>query len=280
MLRFRTTRFARSTTWTVSLALHAGLALAGGRALSRFSAVESLPIPVELDWGTPPALVPDAHATEPSNVLAHVSAHTDPHVVAADARPRDPTLVHARAAPPAHTPASEAIQPSDVSSSPGASLDETPARQESPPLFVLTAIGVRAKTEATTAVETGAVADQRGAVGRRGTADVGASPGAASDGAERVFAESAVDVPARLLAPSTVEYPAEARATGVEADVPVEIVLDERGTVASARSLGSAGYGFDEAALRAVRHLRFTPALRAGRAVRVRMRWPVVFRLR
>jgi len=171
------------------------------------------------------------------------------------------------------------MQPVAASASPGASLDEPPTSPQSPPLFVMTAAGMRAKT--TDAVEAGALGDRLGAGGRSGAGDVdvGAS-GAASDGAETVFAEAAVDVPARLLAPSTVEYPAEARASGVEAEVPVEIVLDERGAVTSARSLRPAGYGFDEAALRAVRLLRFAPALRAGRAVRVRMRWPVVFRLR
>jgi len=41
-----------------------------------------------------------------------------------------------------------------------------------------------------------------------------------------------------------------------------------------------AGYGLDEAALTAIRAYRFSPAVRAGRAVPVRMRWVVQFRLR
>jgi outer membrane biosynthesis protein TonB len=41
-----------------------------------------------------------------------------------------------------------------------------------------------------------------------------------------------------------------------------------------------AGYGLDDAAARAIRDYRFSPAIRAGRPVAVRMRWTVQFRLR
>ena len=47
-----------------------------------------------------------------------------------------------------------------------------------------------------------------------------------------------------------------------------------------ARALTHVGYGLDEAALRAIRAYRFSPARRAGRPVPVRMRWSVQFRLR
>jgi len=50
--------------------------------------------------------------------------------------------------------------------------------------------------------------------------------------------------------------------------------------VTSAVGLGRAGFGLDEAARQAVTRYRFSPALRDGRAVRVRMRWIVQFRLR
>jgi protein TonB len=266
MLRPLTDLFARSTTWTASLAIHAGLALAGGRALSGPTTAESPPIEVELAWEAPPSPAPAVDATEPWNVLAHVSAHTHPHDADQGARPHDPSLVHA----PAHEVA-RPEPPADATS-----LDATPhTTQQNPPVFVLTVAGMRAKTETSELVATHAFG-----AGEGGGAGGGASQGTELGGAGPVLAESAVDVPARLLARSTVEYPAEARAGGVEADVPVEIVLDERGTVTSSRALSRAGYGFDDAALRAVRQLRFTPALRAGRAVRVRMRWPVVFRLR
>jgi TonB family protein len=76
-----------------------------------------------------------------------------------------------------------------------------------------------------------------------------------------------------------VTYPDLARAADVEADVPLELVVDEVGAVIDAHVLRPAGLGLDAAALAAVRRYRFTPAERAGRPVRVRMRWSVEFRL-
>jgi protein TonB len=65
----------------------------------------------------------------------------------------------------------------------------------------------------------------------------------------------------------------------VEADLPLEIVVGTDGRVGSARPLAHARYGLDEAALRALLHYRFSPAMRGGRAVPGRMRWVVQFRL-
>ena len=48
----------------------------------------------------------------------------------------------------------------------------------------------------------------------------------------------------------------------------------------SARAVVRAGYGLDDAAVRAIRDYRFSPAIRAGSPVAVRMRWTVQFRLR
>jgi len=94
------------------------------------------------------------------------------------------------------------------------------------------------------------------------------------------FGEGDVNEPARLMTPSPLVYPAAARAAAIELDFPVEIVVDPTGRVVTARPLRHAGYGLDEEALRAIRDYRFSPARRAGRAVPVRMRWTVQFRLR
>jgi len=75
-------------------------------------------------------------------------------------------------------------------------------------------------------------------------------------------------------------YPESARADGIEADVPLELVVSPAGTVESARVLRPAGHGLDQAALDAVRAYRFTPATHDGHPVRVRMQWLVQFRLR
>ena len=93
-------------------------------------------------------------------------------------------------------------------------------------------------------------------------------------------AESSVDTPAVLLAGAAPSYTLEARAAGVEADVPLELVVDATGSVLSAHALSHVGYGLDETALRSVRGYRFSPARRAGKALAVRMRWLMRFQLR
>jgi protein TonB len=122
-----------------------------------------------------------------------------------------------------------------------------------------------------------------GVVASRGAGSAAApvSPpsGTGAAGAE-VLAEGAVDIPARLVSTSPLVYPAAARQAEIEVDLPVEIVIETDGRVSTARALGRAGYGLDEAAQRAVRLYRFSPALRAGLPVRVRMRWTMQFRLR
>jgi TonB family protein len=102
---------------------------------------------------------------------------------------------------------------------------------------------------------------------------------AALSSSSEILGERDVSVRARLLARGPLNYPAEARRSEVEADVPVEIVVDETGNVVSARALERPGYGLDVAAVESVRANRFSPAHRDGRAVRVRMRWVVQFHL-
>jgi TonB family protein len=88
-----------------------------------------------------------------------------------------------------------------------------------------------------------------------------------------------VSVPARLLSSGPLPYPAAARQAEIEVDLPLELVVDGAGRVTAARGLTRVGYGLDEAALAAIRSYRFSPALRDGRPVPVRMRWTVQFRL-
>jgi protein TonB len=93
------------------------------------------------------------------------------------------------------------------------------------------------------------------------------------------IAEASVEIPAKLGAGAAPAYTAQALAAGVESDVPLELVIDANGAVASARALHHVGYGLEEAALRSVRSYRFTPARRAGVSVAVRMRWLMRFQL-
>ncbi|MBK9517542.1 MAG: energy transducer TonB [Anaeromyxobacter sp.] len=89
--------------------------------------------------------------------------------------------------------------------------------------------------------------------------------------------------PRLVRQPSSLElralYPEAARRDGLEGDVRLELLVDERGAVAEVRLLERAGNGFDEVAPRAARLIVFRPAERAGRAVAVRIPWTLKFRL-
>jgi TonB family protein len=72
----------------------------------------------------------------------------------------------------------------------------------------------------------------------------------------------------RIRLPEPIEhveapYPAEARAAGIEGTVILKLTIDAEGRVVEAAVDTAAGHGFDEAALDAVRRMRFRPARRA-----------------
>jgi protein TonB len=77
-----------------------------------------------------------------------------------------------------------------------------------------------------------------------------------------------------------VEYPEFARRAGIEGQVVVQFVVDERGNVVDPVVLRSPNELLSEAALEAVRESRFTPGQQRGRPVKVRFAVPVTFRLR
>ena len=78
---------------------------------------------------------------------------------------------------------------------------------------------------------------------------------------------------------SRVEYPEFARRAGVEGQVVVQFVVDERGNVVDPVVLRSPNDLLAEAALKAVRESRFKPGQQRGRPVKVRFAVPVTFRL-
>jgi TonB family protein len=169
--------------------------------------------------------------------------HAYPIPIDHDAHPHDPSLVHVPLAPHAPIPSEATV---------------APAR------FTMTV----------------------GTDSPRGRAEAAASHAAETAGDPRPgddampLTEDGVSSPARLATPMSPAYPAEARAQEVEADVVLEIVVASTGEVVNARVLEPAGFGFDEAALRAVHAARFIPAQHDGRRVAVRMRWSWSFRLR
>ncbi|WP_412063645.1 energy transducer TonB [Rubrivirga sp. IMCC45206] len=79
---------------------------------------------------------------------------------------------------------------------------------------------------------------------------------------------------------SRVEYPEFARRAGIEGQVVVQFVVDERGNVVDPVAVRSPNELLSEAAIEAVRESRFTPGQQRGRPVKVRFSVPVTFRLR
>lgn len=109
-------------------------------------------------------------------------------------------------------------------------------------------------------------------------AALAAYPGAAAEEPPSLLAGRDVDPPKRTKFVSPV-YPAEARARGLRGIVILEILIDERGKVASvtvARSVPP----FDEAAVAAARQWEYEVTQVEGKPVRVRYSLPIVFALK
>ena len=88
-----------------------------------------------------------------------------------------------------------------------------------------------------------------------------------------------VIVPPELTQFVPATYPSEAEAARVEATVEVALTIEADGSVTEVAVVEPQGHGFDEAAVAAVQQFRFTPALRDGEPIRVRIRYRYVFEL-
>jgi periplasmic protein TonB len=259
MVRSLSALLTRHAALTASVALHAGAVIAGGHAFSEGiegRAATAAPMEVEIELAGPPASVVAAPTPTEQAPLANVvrrasAGHRHSYRVSPDhdAHPHNPSVVHMAGPEPAPPPI----------------VAETSAEQ---PLHFVLPPGPEFSTRG---MPTGAA--QKSVAGESGEHASGGSEGGTT------FAESAVDAKARLASSVPVVYPETARAAELEADVRLELVVDPEGRVVSARPLAPRGLGLDEAALRAVRAYRFSPARRAGRPVRVRMEWTVAFRL-
>ncbi len=247
----RTSIAAKGAALAASAIVHAtAFAVAAGHAGSRGH--ESVDRTVEVALDLPdevPASPADPAAAEPRvpdvpDVHQSSRSRLYPAAPGHDSTPHDPALVHVRAL----APAPETAETTHV---------VTTSPSDLAPRFAIVIGGAESASD--------------GAVAARERSAPGAS--------EPIAAERAT-TPARLLIHASPEYPAEARAQGIEASVVLEIVVDTAGRVQSARVARSAAAGFDEAALAAVRSYRFAPATLDGRAASVRMRWSVEFRLR
>lgn len=76
-----------------------------------------------------------------------------------------------------------------------------------------------------------------------------------------------------------VVYPEIARKAGIEGRVVVQFVVDKEGNVTNPQIIRGIGGGCDEAALEAVKDVKFTPGTQRGQNVAVQFQLPIVFRL-
>lgn len=76
-----------------------------------------------------------------------------------------------------------------------------------------------------------------------------------------------------------IEYPRQAVRSGVEGRVFIQFIVDKDGNVRDEKVLRDIGGGCGEAALEAVRDVKFTPGKLDGVAVNVQYSMPVTFKI-
>ena len=215
------------------------------------------------------ALAGLAQALELTDDLDLIEARTDP---ADEAQPPVSTTVKATAQVE-HVATSQnsrsAASPDTSNTRPESApktADVGAAEQLSGPRFAMTVAVTVGKPSV--GISAGATPSEL-ARSRTGSADTSLAP----------IPAAAADVPARLRVGAAPKYTLAALSAGVEASVQLEIVVSSAGLVTSARGLERVGYGLDECALQSVLSYRFSPALRGGAPVAVRMRWLMRFQL-
>jgi periplasmic protein TonB len=81
---------------------------------------------------------------------------------------------------------------------------------------------------------------------------------------------------------SYAKYPSQARRNKIEGKVFLSFVVDEKGNITEPKVEQGLGYGCDEAAIEALLKtgLKWTPGIKDGKNVKVRMVLPFAFRLK
>jgi TonB family protein len=209
--------------------------------------------------GTEPAtVIPSDSPAEPTIDVDELSPPAGipaiaPGAVGAPRTPTPPPAERARAATP--VPAHESrVPPSPDVASRGA-IDASAAPKDvrpAPARFVMAVVagGVAQRTVGTASSS-----------GAPDESDIGGGGGPQAPLSEREVSSTA------RCEWTKPKYTPEAVAQEVEADVVLSVVVSSSGAVAEARSVKHVGYGLDEAAERAYRAARCTPALRDGKAV-------------
>ncbi len=78
---------------------------------------------------------------------------------------------------------------------------------------------------------------------------------------------------------SKIHYPEIAKRAGIEGKVFVQAFIDESGNLVEAKVIKGIGAGCDEAALDAVKQVKFIPGKQRGKPVKVQVTIPIVFKL-
>ena len=96
----------------------------------------------------------------------------------------------------------------------------------------------------------------------------------------RIFAEEPpVPIGGIAAIQEKISYPEIARRAGIQGTVFVKAYVDENGKVQKAEIVKGIKAGCDEEALRAVMETRFNPGRQRGKAVKVEVTVPIVFKL-
>jgi protein TonB len=104
-------------------------------------------------------------------------------------------------------------------------------------------------------------------------------PSGGGDRDNRTFSGSEVDQRARLLSKPEPQYTEEARKNQISGTVMLRAVFSSSGEVVQIRALSSLPFGLTERAIAAARQIKFTPAMKGGRAVSVHMQLEYNFNL-
>jgi TonB family protein len=104
-------------------------------------------------------------------------------------------------------------------------------------------------------------------------------PSGGGDPENRTFTGSEVDQRARLLSKPEPQYTEEARRNQVSGTVMLRAVFSSSGEVVQIRALNTLPFGLTERAIAAARQIKFTPAMKGGRAVSVHMQLEYNFNL-
>jgi TonB family protein len=115
--------------------------------------------------------------------------------------------------------------------------------------------------------------------GRNGCCGDGTGGGSAGSGFGVSYSASTVDQRARLLWKPEPQYTEEARRNQITGTVVLRAIFASSGEVVQLRAINSLPFGLTERAIAAARQIKFTPAMKDGRAVSVYMNLEYNFNL-